>query len=153
MSVLDSKVPPPVVALAVAAMMRAGAAITPAVQMPGAVRIAAVSALAGAGLAIELAGAVSFARARTTADPTHPLHASALVTTGMYRFTRNPMYVGDLLMLLAWGVWLSSPVAALIAFAFVAYIDTLQIAPEERALGELFGDEYARYRVHVRRWL
>jgi protein-S-isoprenylcysteine O-methyltransferase Ste14 len=153
MSFLDSKVPPPIVALAVAALMRAGAAVTPAIQMPGAVRLATTWVLAGAGLAIELAGIVSFVRAGTTADPTHPKAVCRLVTSGAYRFTRNPMYVGDLLMLLAWGVWLASPVAALIAFAFVGYIAAFQIPPEERALKEKFGDRYEAYRASVRRWL
>lgn len=153
MSVIDARIPPPVVMLATAALMRAAAPFPPTAHLPGPARIAAAAVLGGGGLLVELAGIVSFARARTTPDPTHPKAARVLVTSGVYRFTRNPMYLGDLLMLLGWAAWLSSPLAAVGAVLFVAYIDAFQIGPEERALADLFGDRYAEFRSRVRRWL
>jgi protein-S-isoprenylcysteine O-methyltransferase Ste14 len=75
------------------------------------------------------------------------------VTHGLYRISRNPMYVGSVLLLLGWAVYLS----ALLPFAgiavFVAYITRFQIRPEERVLAALFGEAYANYAARVRRWL
>ena len=76
-----------------------------------------------------------------------------LVTTGIYRKTRNPMYVALAMALLAWAVWLAHPLALAGVVAFVAWMNRYQIAPEERALHALFGTEFERYRSEVRRWL
>ena len=96
---------------------------------------------------------VSLRRARTTVNPLRPERASALVTTGVYRITRNPMYVGMALMLLAWAVLLASPAALAGPVTFIAYMNRFQIGPEEDALDTLFGPDYAAYRSRVRRWL
>ena len=80
-------------------------------------------------------------------------HAESLVCTGVYRLTRNPMYVGLLLLLIAWAIYLSSAWALLGPLAFVQYMNRFQIGPEEKVLEELFGDAFSRYRQKVRRWL
>ena len=108
-------------------------------------------ALAGAGVA--MAGALAFRRARTTVSPLKPQTTSSLVTSGVYRFTRNPMHVGLALVLLAWAVFVSSPWAFLGPMRFILYITRFQIVPEERALSGLFGAAYSAYRARVRRWL
>jgi len=103
--------------------------------------------------AIGIAGVRAFQRARTTVDPLRPEKASALVTSGIYRRTRNPMYVALAIALLGWAIWLGHPLALLGVAAFVAWINRFQIAPEERALRALFGPEFERYCSEVRRWL
>lgn len=115
---------------------------------------AAALALALAGGLIALAGVREFARARTTVNPLSPQRASHLVTGGIYQYTRNPMYLGMLLVLAGWGVWLGNA-AALLAGPLLAVLvlDALQIAPEERVMRARFGDDYARYAAQVRRWL
>jgi protein-S-isoprenylcysteine O-methyltransferase Ste14 len=127
--------------------------VTPPLYMPAAVRFAACAAFALVGLIFGVAGVVSFRRARTTINPTKPEAASSLVSSGIYRVTRNPMYVGLSFVLFAWAVLLSSAWALLALLAFVLYIGRFQIAPEERALSKLFGSEYMAYRAKVRRWL
>ncbi len=82
-----------------------------------------------------------------------PQSATSLVSSGVYRQTRNPMYVGLLLVVVAWAVLLSAPWTLLGPLCFVAYIGRYQIAPEERVLAGLFGSEYAAYQARVRRWL
>jgi protein-S-isoprenylcysteine O-methyltransferase Ste14 len=114
--------------------------------------VAAVLGVAG-GLAVSLAGVIEFRRARTTVHPLRPERASALVSGGIYRFTRNPMYVGMLTTLLGWAAWLAAPWALLGPVAFVAFIGRFQIAPEERVLQRLFGADYEAYTRRVRRWL
>ncbi len=103
--------------------------------------------------AIGLAGAGSFRRARTTVNPLQPDRASALVTTGIYRYTRNPMYVAVALALLSWSLFLGHLLAPLGAVAFVAWMDRRQIPAEEHALRGLFGADFERYCSEVRRWL
>lgn len=150
---LELKVPPPVVTLAVAAAMWGLAQVLPVVALPRGMRLAAAGLLAFAGMATSGWGIAVFRRARTTVNPHKPAKATSLVTSGPYRVTRNPMYLGLLLVLVAWAVFLASLPAALGPVAFVLYIRRFQIAPEERVLQGLFGDEYLAYKARVRRWI
>ena len=153
MASLEARIPPPAVALAIALAMWGVARLTPPLELPGALRLVVAGAILAVGLGFSAGGVLAFRRARTTLDPTRPEQASALVSSGIYRITRNPMYVGLSCGLVAWAVFLSSPWALLGPVAFVLYIGRFQIAPEERALAKLFGSRYADYRAKVRRWL
>ena len=106
-----------------------------------------------AGVSFDLLGLIAFLRMKTTINPLQPGKASALVTGGVYRITRNPMYVGMALLLTAWAVHLAALWPLLGPVFFVLYINRFQIAPEERVLKELFGEEYVAYTARVRRWL
>jgi protein-S-isoprenylcysteine O-methyltransferase Ste14 len=150
---LELKVPPPLVALAVALAMWFASRVIVPVSVPPLLRVAVAAAFGVSGVAVAAAGAIAFGRAKTTRNPLHPELSSALVRSGPYRFTRNPMYLGLLLLLLAWAAYLSSALALLGPFVFAGYIGRFQIRPEERALGTLFGSEYAKYKNEVRRWL
>jgi len=150
---LQAKVPPPAVAAASALIIWAISRLAPLVAMPSGVRLAVSLAFVMLGVGLSVAGVLSFRRAQTTLNPTKPQEASSLVTTGIYRVTRNPMYLGLSLVLLAWTVFLSSAWALLGPLIFVLYIGRFQIAPEERALAKLFGSEFADYQAKVRRWL
>ncbi|TMN79719.1 MULTISPECIES: isoprenylcysteine carboxylmethyltransferase family protein [unclassified Pseudoalteromonas] len=100
-----------------------------------------------------VAGVVSFKLAKTTVNPSKPEQASKLVTSGIYRISRNPMYLGFAFILAGWGVWLSSVWAMLGVVGFIGYLTLFQILPEERALTKLFGEEFTTYKARVRRWL
>lgn len=91
--------------------------------------------------------------ARTTPNPMQPQRSSQLVTEGLYRYTRNPMYVGMLIALLGWGIYLGSVSPLLILPLFVWVINHQQIFPEEKVLSEKFGDSYQQYLQSVPRWL
>jgi len=106
-----------------------------------------------AGLGFDLLGLLAFFGSRTTINPMRPDQASALVTGGIYRLTRNPMYVGMTCLLSAWAVQLAALPAWLGPLAFVLYITRFQILPEERALAARFGAEFTDYASRVRRWL
>lgn len=116
-------------------------------------RAALGAALAAAGVAVCLAGVLAFRRARTTVDPLHPGAASALVVRGIYRRTRNPMYLGFALALLGWALVLGTLAALLLLPAFVLYLNRWQIAPEEAALRARFGADFDAYAARVPRWL
>lgn len=150
---LDAKIPPPAVAAVAAVVMWGIARLAPQVSIPPGIRLVGAVVLLVIGLAVGIAGVLSFRRARTTLDPLQPGKASALVSSGIYRFTRNPMYLGLLLVLVAWAVFQFSAWALLGVAGFVLYVGRFQITPEERALAGLFGGEYASYARRVRRWL
>ncbi|HEX7631976.1 MAG TPA: isoprenylcysteine carboxylmethyltransferase family protein [Lacunisphaera sp.] len=109
--------------------------------------------LVALGFISSLWGVASFRRARTTVDPMHPHAATALVVSGIYGFTRNPMYLGFLFFLLGEIAWLANPVALIGAPVFVLYLNRFQIAPEESALTQRFGAEFTHYASRVPRWL
>jgi protein-S-isoprenylcysteine O-methyltransferase Ste14 len=125
---------------------------------PGGTLVASAYARAGLvpaalGIVIDLAAIRQFRQAGTTVNPLRPQSASRLVTGGIFRRSRNPMYVGLTCILVGYAVALGSASPWLVPAAFVATITWLQILPEERALATLFGAEYAAYRRDVRRWL
>ena len=153
LSALELKIPPPVVALLVGTTMWLAAPLGPALDVPAPLRAGLAIAIALVGAGFDVAGALGFRRARTTVNPMQPAKTSALVTSGIYRVSRNPMYVGLLCILAGWAVYLASlwPLAG--PALFVLYIGRFQIAPEERALAARFGAEFAAYSAKVRRWL
>ncbi len=108
---------------------------------------------ASRGLLVALAGVREFRRARTTLHPQQPEAASSVVRSGIYARSRNPMYLGMLLVLVAWGAWLANLASLALAAAFVPYLNRFQIEPEERAMARNFGAAYEEYRRQVRRWL
>ena len=151
---LELRVPPPLVGIIIAgAMWLTSSSRPPAFPLPAPVRLTAAVLLALAGVAIATSGVISFRRAQTTVNPLKPETSTALVSTGIYRITRNPMYLGMLAVLLAWAVYLPSAGALLGPVAFALYITRFQIIPEERALQSLFGTAFAEYTHRVRRWL
>ena len=154
MTSLELKIPPPLVAAAIASAMYVAASLLPPVLAlsPG-VRTFAALGLAGAGVCFDMAGLLVFRKAQTTISPLAPQRSSTVVTSGVYRLTRNPMYLGLVLILLGLAVYLASPWVLLGPVAFAAYITRFQIQPEERVLAARFGAAYTDYCARVRRWL
>jgi len=152
-SVFELKIPPPLVALVLALLMWLTPTVAGFVQIPHSARVLCAVVLLCIGQSISIAGIVAFRRAKTTVNPIKARLASALVVRGVYRYTRNPMYVGLLLTLLAWAVFLANPIAVLWVVVYVLYITRFQIIPEERVLASLFGAEYEAYKGRVRRWV
>jgi protein-S-isoprenylcysteine O-methyltransferase Ste14 len=150
---LDHKIPPPLVGALLVLAMWLVASRGPSLAIDPAARYAAAGLLVAAGLTFDVLGLMAFRASGTTVNPMKPQRASALVTNGVYRITRNPMYVGMCCLLSGWAVYLS----ALLPFAgpvfFVLYITRFQIQAEERVLGQLFGEQYTQYTARVRRWL
>jgi len=153
MSWLENRVPPPLVAALFAVVMWACSRGLPdlAIQVPGQRLVALSVLIAGAG--VIAAAWARFISARTTVNPLRPETASSLVTSGVFSLTRNPMYLGLALALLAWVLWLGNGACALLLVGFVGYITRFQIAPEERAMLVNFGEEFEAYARRVRRWL
>jgi protein-S-isoprenylcysteine O-methyltransferase Ste14 len=153
LNALESRIPPPLVGLAVAALMWLAASYAPAFhfELPGRGLLAAGFAVVG-GL-LDLAGLLSFRRAGTTINPLRPSAAASLVIAGVYRVSRNPMYLGMAALLSGWGLWLANALSLAAMALFIVYMNRFQIGPEERALAQLFGQDYLDYTRRVRRWL
>ena len=150
---LENRIPPPLVCLLAAVAMGALAWKTPAIAVDPLWRFGVAGAIAVFGLFVGASGFLAFGRAKTTIDPVNIDRASSLVTGGIFRFTRNPMYVGFTLLLLGWAVYLAAPWAFAGPVAFVLFITRYQILPEERVMLSKFGSAYADYQARVRRWL
>lgn len=153
MRIMKNKIPPPVYMLLCGALMWF-VAHTPyalIVDVPFERFLAAIVAMAA--IAIDVTAIWHFRQSRTTINPLNPQKSSSLVTHGIYRYTRNPMYVGMLLLLIAWALLLESVTSLLGPAAFVVTLTTMQIRPEEEAMKSLFPDEYQDYCRRVRRWM
>lgn len=153
--ICELKVPPALQTLVAGLLMWAGAKLAPGLRLglatPWQVTLAAVLLLAG--VAVALAGVLAFRKARTTVNPMTPEASTAIVDHGIYRISRNPMYLGFLLALAGWAVLLANLLALAVLPLFVLYMNRFQIIPEERALLARFGDGYLAYSRSVRRWL
>jgi protein-S-isoprenylcysteine O-methyltransferase Ste14 len=150
---LETKVPPPIVAVVVGVGMWLISTVAPQAAPAAVPRLIAALGIALIGGAAAASGAAAFRKAQTTVSPLHPERASAFVSNGIYRFTRNPMYLGLLLVLFGVAIFLWSLPALIGLPAFIGYIWRFQIVPEERVLEQIFGAQYVEYKRRVRRWL
>ncbi len=150
---LDLKVPPVALVFLTAGLMGLGAWGMPTWTSPLPGRPFIAGGLAAAGVLVCLLGVAAFRRAKTTVNPMTPEAASSLVIVGIYRATRNPMYLGFLLLLAAFAGYLSNALAAVLLPLFALYMTRFQIRPEERALETRFGADFIAYRGRVRRWI
>jgi protein-S-isoprenylcysteine O-methyltransferase Ste14 len=149
--------PPPLVLALLAAAMWGADRLLPALRIESSLLSAWLKPLAIvlfiAGLLLAAAAVTSFITHKTTINPLAPSRASHLISRGVYAYSRNPIYLADLLLLIALALWLGNPVNMIGPVLFVAFINQFQITPEEQALARLFGEHYAAYRARVRRWL
>lgn len=106
-----------------------------------------------AGIAVAIAGIKEFKDHQTTVNPIQPERTTRLVTSGVFQFTRNPMYLGMLLALLGWADLLDSFLAYSGGLIFFLYISAFQIKPEEEVIKDKFSEEFSQYCTQVRRWL
>lgn len=153
MSHLELKIPPPLIFLSLALGMWWQADFPAAADMLQTQRLwPAAPLLILAGIC-GLSALRIFLRNRTSIDPHRPAKASRLIVSGIYRLTRNPMYLALCGTLLAWSILLAMPLVLWGPILFAGYITRFQIIPEERFLRERFGEDYASYCKRVRRWL
>ena len=150
---LENRVPPPLLVVLIVVAMAVIARSTPAVEITGLLSFAVGGVVIALGALLVVQGARTFWRNETTIDPVGLERASTLVTGGVFRLSRNPMYVGFAATLVGWAVCLAAPWSLLGPVAFVLFTDRFQIIPEERVMRAKFGRAYDEYRVAVRRWM
>ena len=150
---MENRIPPPLVVVLIGAAMAVIAWFTPALEIGSNVRVAVGGIAIALGALVAVQGARMFRRHNTTINPVDLESASALVTSGVFRFSRNPMYVGFAAMLVGWAVCLAAPWALVGPVAFVLFTNRFQIIPEERVMRDKFGQAYDDYQAQVRRWI
>ena len=150
---LENRVPPPLVVVLIGAAMAVIARSTPAVEITNSLRLGVGGVVIALGVLSVVQGARTFWRNETTIDPVALGRASTLVTGGVFRLSRNPMYVGFAAALVGWAVCLAAPWSLLGPVAFVLFTDRFQIVPEERVMRAKFGRAYDEYRAKVRPWV
>ena len=150
---MELKVPPPVYMFIYGFLMWVLSNMWPVVSWNIVFSESVGIVLVGLGFAIELWCFAGFMKSKTTINPLSPDKASSLVTGGLYQYTRNPMYLGMLLTLGGWGLYLACLSGFIFLPAFIWTMNKFQIKPEERILSGLFGKEYAEYKASVGRWV
>ena len=153
MNTFENRIPPPLMTAIFALIMWLLSSFVTPINMNADVQMSGIAIVTFLALFFLTSGIISFRLAKTTVNPLRPESASLLVVSGVFKISRNPMYVGFTLLLVAWCVYLSAPVLLMIVLLFTAVITRFQIIPEERAMLKLFGDEYTAYQQSVRRWL
>ncbi|RUO24533.1 isoprenylcysteine carboxylmethyltransferase family protein [Aliidiomarina minuta] len=129
------------------------ALLFPQLNVPFTGSVGVATVIASIGIAVAVLGVLEFRKADTTVDPRFPDRSSQLVASGVYRLSRNPMYLGFLLILFGWAWYLMSLLAFLWLPLFVVYMNRFQIQPEERYMVHKFGEEFHAYTARVRRWI
>lgn len=150
---LETKIPPPIVMALVGIAALGVKHLVPTYSFELPQRTAIAVAIVGLGVTLNVVPKLAFRRLNTTVNPLRPDLSAHLVTSGIYRYTRNPMYLGHAVMLLGWAIHLHNFAAFLAVPLFVVYVTRFQIEAEERHLATMFGKDYAAFRAKVRRWL
>ncbi|WP_306253296.1 isoprenylcysteine carboxylmethyltransferase family protein [Parvularcula sp. IMCC14364] len=105
------------------------------------------------GVAITSVAVGIFASNKTTINPVQPEQASNLVTGGLYRISRNPMYLGLVLIITGFVIWFENIAGIASIVLFILTMTLFQIKPEEKVMQAKFGEAYETYRRRVRRWI
>lgn len=153
MKYLELKIPPILLVMIFAVLMFGISKILPNLGLNYSIRLylfIAITILAGS---IVISGVWSFTLARTTVNPTKPESSTDLVQSGIYKYTRNPMYLGFACFLFGLGFFLDNIYSILFVFTFIVYMTSFQIKPEEKALMKIFGNHFEQYKINTRRWL
>jgi protein-S-isoprenylcysteine O-methyltransferase Ste14 len=148
---LKNKIPPPIVTLVFAALIYLSADLLPHLMFEGQTFLSSIIAIFG--LIILLLAVKAFVQFKTTINPLKPETTSVLVKSGIFKLSRNPMYLGMLLLIISLWIKTGAVLGFILVAGFIAYLNYFQILPEERAMKGLFSDKYKTYCQQVRRWL
>ena len=148
---IKTKFPPPLVALTFGFLINYTKNIFPKIEIKNEIIFGSFMIISG--LIIILSAIILFKKYQTTISPLNPSNATKLITDGIYKFSRNPMYLGLLLVLLGISIILNPTGGFILIPLFILYLNLFQIIPEENAMVDLFKDEFLEYKKNVRRWI
>ena len=150
---MELKIAPPILMIIFVFLMGLLSWFVPSFSWPRELRTTLILFCVACSVTLWCSAVLAFRRAGTTINPHHPHQARVLLTGGIFRFSRNPVYLGFLMLLIGWALFLANWSALVLCVLFVFYINRFQIVPEERALKKRFGETYLAYQARVRRWL
>jgi len=148
---IKTKFPPPLVALTFGFLINYTKNIFPKIEVKNEFIFGSFMIISG--LIIILSATILFKKYQTTITPLNPSNATKLITDGIYKFSRNPMYLGLLFVLLGISIILNPTGGFFLIPLFILYLNLFQIIPEENAMVDLFKDEFLEYKKNVRRWI
>ncbi len=148
---IKTKFPPPLVALTFGFLINYTKNIFPKIEIKNENFFGSIMIISG--FIIILSAIILFKKYKTTITPLNPSNATKLITGGIYKFSRNPMYLGLLLVLLGISIILNLAGGLFLIPLFILYLNLFQIIPEENAMVDLFKDEFLEYKENVRRWI
>jgi protein-S-isoprenylcysteine O-methyltransferase Ste14 len=148
---IKTKFPPPLVALTFGFLINYTKNIFPKIEIKNENFFGSIMIISG--FIIILSAIILFKKYKTTITPLNPSNATKLITGGIYKFSRNPMYLGLLLVLLGISFMINIIGGFLLIPLFILYLNLFQIIPEENAMVDLFKDEFLDYKKNVRRWI
>ena len=148
---IKTKIPPPLVALTFGLLINYTKDIFPKIEIRNEIIFGSFMIIIG--LIIILSAIILFKKYQTTITPLNPFNATKLITDGIYKFSRNPMYLGLLLVLLGISIIINLTGGFFLIPLFILYLNLFQIIPEENAMLDLFNDEFLEYKKNVRRWI
>ena len=151
MTNIKTKLPPPLVALIFGFLINYTKNIFPKIEIKNQIIFGSFMIING--LIIILSAIILFKKYQTTISPLNPSNATKLITNGIYKFSRNPMYLGLLLVLLGISIIFNLTGGFFFILLFISYMNLFQIIPEENAMVDLFKDEFLEYKENVRRWI
>jgi len=150
---LDLKVIPPIQLIICALLMVAFTYYFPILHFSLPIRLTLVLVLIFIASTIGVLALYDFYKHNTTYHPHTPEKTTTVVDSGIYSYSRNPMYLALVLVLISFALYLENSASFTVIPAFIWYITKYQIKPEERILTTLFNDDFQRYCTKVRRWL
>lgn len=153
MKYLELKIPPVLLVFIFSALMFGVSKVCPDIGLDQSTRLYFFIVITVFSGAISVSGVWSFKVANTTVNPTKPESSSNLVQSGIYKYTRNPMYLGFAFFLFGLGFLLDNIISFFLVFAFIGYMTIFQIKPEEKVLSKIFGKQFQQYKINTRRWL
>ena len=148
---IKTKFPPPLVALTFGFLINYTKNIFPKIEIKNEIIFGSFMIISG--LIIILSAIILFKKYQTTIRPLNPSNSAKLITDGIYKFSRNPMYLGLLLVLVGISTILNPIGGFFLIPLFILYLNFFQIIPEENAMVDLFKDEFLDYKKNVRRWI
>ena len=148
---MSTKIPPPIVTLIFGLIIFFSKSLFPICNFDNSNYVSLIFLIFG--FIILITAVKSFKKHQTTINPLNPDQASTLVNSGIFSFTRNPMYLGMLFILLSISFNFNILGGIIICFLFKIYITRFQIIPEEKAMEKIFGKDFVEYKKKVRRWI
>lgn len=148
---MKKRIPPPIITMLCVLVIFLSKSIFPSFVFSYKLEIGIVVSIAG--LLLLAVSVKSFINNNTTINPLNLKKSTYLVTDGLFRFSRNPMYLGMLLFLVGTSIILNIIGGLIISILFIFYMNFFQIIPEEKALENLFGKNYRNYKKNIRRWI
>ncbi len=150
---LELRIPPPLVALICAVLIWALNRLFTQFDYDFTGQRSIAIFLLAVGLTIDTLALLKFRQQKTTINPMKPNESTDLVITGVYKFSRNPMYLGLLIILCAWTLYVGNLISIVVLPIFIFYITKFQVLPEEAIMLKKFDQSYVEYKQKVRRWI